>query len=357
MISVKKDIKKVLVVNLGGIGDLLLSTPALRALKKAYPLASVSFLGVSRTCEVARSIKYFDRVIPFEFYDEEKRTFFFGRFSSLFKFLSGLRSEGFELAINMRTIVSLSSAFKMAFLFFMVGAPYRLGRNTEGRGFFLNLKIPESDEGDRLEMEYDLETIRLLGADVSDASFDADLFWENDNPVFKQLLAKEGVNEADQIITVNPGGMPSHRWPLENFIKVIEGLKNRPSCKIIIIGGPAEMNLSQRLKLRLGASIVDLTGRLGIQDTAGLLRRCALFITNDTGPMHIAAILKTPMVALFGGGYLTRFDPRKISHQAIVLAKNVECAPCDRVECASLKCLSEILPEDVLKASLRLLEK
>jgi heptosyltransferase-2 len=349
-----KGIRKILVINLGGIGDFFLSTPALRALKKAYPESSIAFMGVPRVCEIANNSPYFDRVIPFTFYDEKKRKFLFSRFFQLFKFLRALRREKFDLTINMRTIVSFLSALRMAYCFWIIGSPYRLGRDTEGRGFFLNMKIPESDAGDKLEMDYDLQTVGLLGADVSDKSFDSGLFGQDLRRV-SVFLENEGIKDSDRIITVNPGGMLSHRWPIENFIKVIEELLKRVSCKIVIIGGTQELGLSTRLKLRLGSNTTDLIGRLSIFDSAALLKRSQLLITNDTGPMHMAAILKTPMVAIFGGGYLTRFDPRKISSGVIVLSKNVACAPCDKAQCATLKCLKEILPEDVLGAALRLL--
>ncbi len=349
-----KGIRKILVINLGGIGDFLLSTPSLRALKKAYPEAYIAFMGVSRTCEIANNPAYFDRVIPFPFYDEKKRKFLFSKFLQLAKFLFALRKEKFDLAINMRTIVSFLGALRMAYIFWAIGSPYRLGRNTEGRGFFLNMKIPESDAGDKLEMDYDLTTVELLGADISDRSFDAGLFGQ-DTGKLASILEKEGIKGSDRIIVVNPGGMISRRWPLENFIKVIEELLKRVPCKIVIMGGVQELGISARLKLRLGPNIVDLIGRLSILDSAALLKRSQLLITNDTGPMHIAAILRTPIVAIFGGGYLTRFDPRKISNNAIVLVKNVDCAPCAKAQCASLKCLKEISPEEVLKVALRML--
>ena len=349
-----KGIRKILVINLGGIGDFLLSTPALRALKKGFPEATIAFMGVSRTCEMARTCAYFDRVIPFAFYDEEKRKFLFAMSFQMFDFLRALRKEKFEITINMRTIVSFLGALRMAFVFWAIGSPYRLGRDTEGRGFFLNMKIPESDAGDKLEMDYDLATVELLGVDISDRSFDAGLFGQDTGSI-TLLLEKEGVKASDRIIAVNPGGMFSRRWPLENFIKVIEELRQRVSCKVVVVGGIQELGLSTRLRLRLGPDIVDLIGRLSLLDSAALLKRSRLFITNDTGPMHIAAILKVPMVAIFGGGYLSRFDPRKISSRTIVLSKNVECAPCEKTQCASLKCLKEILPEEVLISALRLL--
>ena len=87
-----------------------------------------------------------------------------------------------------------------------------------------------------------------------------------------------------------------------------------------------------------------------------LIKIAGLFITNDTGPMHIAAALGTPLVAIFGPGYLDRFDPRHISDKAKVLYKKSDCAPCDKFRCSLQKCLSAIYPEEVAEAGLSLLK-
>ena len=170
-----KEACKILIVNLGGIGDVLLSMPALRALRKLYPNAHIAFLGVPRTCELAMFFCLFDETMSFAAYDERYRRFSFKRMMETLKLLFFLRRQQFDMIINMRTLVSWMSAFKMALIFSFIGAKYRVGRDTAGRGFFLNIKIRETAFGEKHEMEYDLDTVAALGADVSDREIHLDI--------------------------------------------------------------------------------------------------------------------------------------------------------------------------------------
>ena len=349
-----QDVKKILVINFGGIGDILLSSPALRALRKLYPQAHIAFLGVPRTNELAKNLKVFDELIPLGAYDEKQRSFYSGGVILLIKLLVYLKNQKFDMAINMRTIVSWCGSLKMACLFFIIGSRYRVGRDTNGKGFFFNIKVPEKEPADRYEMDYDLETVRALGADISDRSFNNDIFGTSGSSA-DAILEKNGMGPSDPFIVINAGGMPSRRWPVENFITLSRDLILKLNCRIVLIGGTNEAVLSSRVKQSIGDRIIDLTGRLGLAELAAVLKKATLLITNDTGPMHIAAVLKTPLIAIFGGGQVTRFDPRRISEKAVLLYKKADCAPCNKMECRTLKCLKDVKVEDVREAVLQLL--
>lgn len=359
--------KHILVINLGGIGDFLLSTPGLRALRKLYPDARIDFLGVPRTCDFARQFlvsglshggtgtHLFGEVVAFGAYDEKNRTFLVRRFAQVLRLLLILRKKKFDMAINMRTLVSWLGAWKMACLFALVGARYRVGRDTAGRGFFLNIKIEESGAGDKHEMDYDLETVGLLGADVSDDSFDVGIF--SDAAVEKTIEARLsgfGIRASDFLVAAYAGGAPSHRWPRENFSRALEAIAEKSGGVGLMLDAAPEGRSA--IAPAGKPKIFFLTESLSIQELAALLKRCRLFLTNDTGPMHIAAVLGVPMVAVFGPGYLTRFDPRRISERAVVVYKQADCAPCNKVECVSLKCLREIAPDEIVTAALGLIE-
>jgi len=260
------------------------------------------------------------------------------------KLLLKLRRKHFDLAINMRTLVTRSGARKIRLLLNIINARKTAGRDTDGRGSFLDTRIPETFPGKKYEMEYDIDTVNALGAEVKDKNIDFNIDEESINKVDK-VLEKEGVSEDDTLIGIHLGGMPSRRWPIDNFSKVIDDINKRISCKFVITGGVDEIN----------AKIIDLVGKLTIRELGALIKECNLFITNDTGPMHVAAILRIPLVAIFGPGDITRFDPRNISDKAIVLYKKVDCAPCEKVECEDLKCLKIILPEEVKEAIGKLL--
>lgn len=342
-----KDCRNILIINLGGIGDVLFSTPALRALKASFPQIKISLMVVERVYEAVKDLRYIDEVIIFH-----------KNFKNLFKdikILFVLRKKHFDLAINMRTLVSARSAREIRLLFDIINPRTKVGRDTQGRGKFFDIKVPETDRGAKFEMEYDLETVMALGVKVDDKSVDftIDIF---SSQSMKMILSKEGVLDSDLLVGIHPGGMPSRRWPIENFAKVIDGLPQEVWCKIVVTGGREEASLANKLSRKTQARTINLTGRLNLKELGALIKRCNLYISNDTGPMHIAAILKTPLVAILGPGDITRYDPRNISDKAAVLYKKVVCAPCNKGRCNDLRCLKIISPEEVIAAAINVLK-
>lgn len=341
-----ENIHKILVINLGGIGDLLLSTPALRAIKERYPDAAIDMMVVPRAAEVARSLSCIGEVFVFGicgiYVIKDILT------------LVGLRRKGYDLAVNMRTLVSRSGAEKMKFVLGMINPRVKAGRDTDGSGYFFDIRIPETLPGEKYEMEYDIDMARALGADVRDKKIDLAVGEESAAAVDK-LLEEAGVARGDTLIGIHPGGSPSHRWPLGNFAKVIDELHRKFHCKFVITGDKGEKPLLQELRRMSRVPLALLPESAGIKELEALIRRCDLYICNDTGPMHIAAILGRPLVAIFGPGYIKRFDPRNISDKAAVLYKKAGCAPCDKPACPDMKCLKDISPAEVLAEAERLM--
>lgn len=347
-----QDFKNILVINLGGIGDLLLSTPALCALKNSYPNARITLLVIPRAAGLAGDLPYIDQTYCFKPY------FGLNALREDLRALLILRKKGFDLAINMRTLVSKISALKIKILLEIINPKVKAGRDTEGRGGFFDIKIPETDKGDKYEMEYDIDTVKALGAQEfnRNLTFDID---KGDEEKILSILRRESINESDILIGVNPAGMPSRRWPVENFASAIGRISKEIACKFIITGAVNESSLAKRIigLSNKDADIIDLTGQLSLKELGALIKRYNCFISNDTGPMHIAAILNTPQVAIFGPGFLVRFDPRNISKRAIVLYKETECSPCNKKACRSMKCLKAISPDEVAKSALDLLKR
>ncbi len=349
----RENFEKVLIVNLGGVGDLLLSIPALKILKTSFPGSKISVLVASPGYEVAKNLSYIDGV--FVFYIGYGRIPFAKIFKNLATLLF-LRKQQFNLAINMRSITSRSRALKMKLLFAIMKPGLKAGRDTEGRGDFFDIKVAESDIGKKHELDYNLDTVRLLTGE-SNVSEAIDLEIVNEDlQRIDDLLGEEGITRQDLLIGVHPGGRPSRRWPLENVCKVIEVLSETIQCKFVITGSRDERDLVRRLieVTNPGNKIVNLAGKLNVRELAALIKRCRIFISNDTLPMHIAGIIKTPLVAIFGPGDVGHYDPRRISDKAIVIYEKEDCSPCTRIKCRSLRCLKVISPEEVIKATLKL---
>jgi len=346
----KKKIKQILVINLGGIGDVLLSTPALRAIAEYYPEARLNLLVVPRVTSLAKTLPYIKEVHVWHLH---------GAYSMLINFfmLLRLRNRKIDLGINMRTIVSERSAKKVNLLFRIINPKIKAGRNTEGWGSFFAISIPETERGEKFEMEYDIDLACALGAKATDKNLDIPLdaaSVETINLIFRYHHFEQN----DIIIGIHPGGNPTHRWPAENFTQVIKEIsKEFPHAKFVITGDKSEVNLGEVLARANPKTTYNLAGKLGILEVCALIKKTALFIANDTGIMHIAAALNTPLIAIFGPGYLTRFDPRNISGNAAVLYKKTECAPCNLPACDTLECLKHIEPEEVTVTALKILKK
>jgi heptosyltransferase II len=349
MMSMKTDYQKILVINLGGIGDVLVSTPALKALKQTFPRASITMLVSPIAAGLARDFPYVDRVQ--EFYFDT------GRALQNVCTLLVLWARHFDIAFNMRSIVSERGARRIQRMLSIIKPRSSAGRNTDGRGAFFSLSIPETLQGEKHEMEYDLDLVQAAGAEVSDRT--VDLF--RDGPSIHKigvLLAQQGFEPGTALIGIHPGGKKSHRWPLHYFCSVVKGLNNHfPSAIFVITGDASEAGLGNTIRHNVAARVVNLAGSLTVKETVSLIRQFSLYITNDTGPMHIAAVAGVPLVAIFGPGYVRRFDPTVLSPKALMLYKLAECAPCDLVDCPDKKCLSAIMPEEVIDAAVSLLQR
>lgn len=349
-----KNAKNILIMNLGGIGDLLLSTPALRALREFYPNAFISALVTQTGYEIAKGLSYLNDVRIF--YMDPGGNMPFAKIPQNLRTLLSLRKKRFDIAVNMRTIVSKGSALKLKVLLDIINPRLKAGRDTDGMGYFFDVRIPETLIGKKYEMEYDIDAVRALGAEVIDRGID----YEIKNSAIERIdgiLEKNGIHKHDLLVGIHPGGTISRRWPIKYFSAAIDGISGKITCKFVITGAANEVDLSYAIRDITKTRTTILTGEINIDELFALVKRCHLFISNDTSAMHIAAALKTPLIALCGPGDITRFNPCNISDKAAVLYKKTDCSPCSLITCDSLKCLKAISPEEVIETALNFLSK
>lgn len=338
------DVKKILVINLGGLGDVLLSMPSLRLLRRSYGQAEIALLTIPRSAGLFKGFNHLDDIIIFER----------GFFAKLSLFLK-LRKMNFDLAINMRPLSSLMSSFKMAVLFFIINPKYRIGRDTEKRGFFLDIKVPERFKATMHDLDYYFYMFAALGLDSDDRNIEL-VVDSKDREYIDKFLSGYNIGQGDTLIGMNPGATwQSRRWPLENFAQLISLLLKETNSKIIITAAKADENIVKSLKRLSQERIIDASDKTSPGQLVALIKRCNVFISNDAGPMHLAAALRTPLVALFGPGDIIRYDPRRLWDRAIVFYKKADCAPCINASCSSLKCLKDISVQEVKDAIMKLL--
>lgn len=338
------DAKRILVINLGGIGDTLLSIPALRLLRASYKKAIISLLTIPRSIDVLTDFGYIDNIILFKP----------GLQNKISLSLTLIRSR-FDMVINMRPLTSFLSSLKVAFLFLLTDARYRIGRDTGGRAFFLNVKIPEKEALTMHEIDRYLSILEALGLKAEDKSIEINVNYI-DTQYIRNFLFENGVKEDDILVGINPGAArPSRQWPLENFTELITLLLKEKKVKIVITGTKQEAGLAEELQRLCKVNLINAAGRTNFGQLAALIKICNLYIANDTGPIHLAAALNTPLIALFGSGGIIGYDPRRLWDKAIVFYNKTSCSPCIKFKCDSMKCLKSINPEEVKEAALRLL--
>lgn len=345
----------ILAIELGGLGDLLLATPSLRAIKARYPEGRLTVLSIPRSAEIIEGLPYVDEIRVLNL-DDAKPLRWLRSPAALARLLSALldlRRQRYDATVNLRTINSWSGAVKMAVIFWFCGSPLKAGRSTEGRGFFLNRSAPEKDFDTVPEAEFAARVARLLDVEVNDLTPDLTLS-EQEHAAAEALLRREGLGDRP-ILAVNPGAAwPSKQWPVDRFAQVVDALRDEFDCDVIATGSAGESPLADDLERISQGQVVSLAGKTTLKELAAVLERVQLFITNDTGPMHIAATLGVRMVAVFGPGEYDRYYPVGPQERMAVLRSSAPCAPCPRYSCPSMECLYAISADEVLQAAQRL---
>lgn len=345
-ISTKKLNRILVIIPLSGIGDLVMATPILWALREKYPKAHISAVANSITASLIMDTRCFDELL---IYPKQKGL------SAKIKFFILLRKTKYDLAITP------SIVFSIILLAYMSRSKYKVGYNWNGRGSLFNIKIPY-DQNNKLHLvDVNFNILRLLGINSSEKKFDIEISLRN-KTIVKNFLTEEKLYENDLIIIFHPGAKwAPRRWMVKRFAKVADILIDKYKAKIIFSGGLHDKSIVSQIIESMKYSPIDVCGRFDLQQFASLVKNNTLFIGNDSGPMHIAMAMGTPVVALFGPGNIKRVAPYK--GENVVIKKEVSCNPCEQyVEhkgClqGNALCMKLILVEDVLEAITKLLMK
>ncbi len=355
---------RILVLPLYGIGDVLMTTPALKNMKEKMPSARITYLHMFRTTrDILAGNPNIDDNVRFPFLEA-------GRLGSV-KFVLGLRGR-FDVAINFYpsnrrdyNIASFLSGCRIR-----IGHTYRMG-NLGELNFLKNRTLPEDD---RLHnVEENLRLLSFLGiTDPYPYPLEAFLTEEEDRAALGWMM-ENGMGGDTPIVGIHPGtsAFKQHvkrRWPPERFPELIDGICSiRPDYNFLLFGGPEEAPLKKAVRENCAPQNrgrVRVVETPGIRQTAALMKRCRLFISNDSGLMHIAAALQLPTVAIFGPTDPRWVSPWKCPSRVIRPdGPSAACAPCFRyspvpLKCRSrldFKCLADISAGRVIEAALSLM--
>jgi len=336
---------KIVILAPNWIGDAVLSLPLMDACLQLWPRAKLTVLARAQVAELFEAREPEVRVLEYERINGPQRL------RSLMSLGRRLRREGFDLALLLPN--SLSSAIMAR----LAGVPQRVGYSTDGRGWLLTQRLGDRRKERGLhQVDYYLGLLHRFGGYREDRIPRLKLKGEVTERGLA-LLNMLGIDRNELLIGVHPGAAygETKRWFPERFARVMDMLQ-KPGRKLILLGGPGEERLAERVSTITAHPPINTVGKTTIAEALVLISRGGLFLSNDSGLMHAAAAMRIPQVALFGST-----DPEKtapLNDKAVVIhPEGVSCTPCFKSECQeNLECMRAITVDEVYTAAEKLLE-
>ena len=328
-------IRNILFLNTTAMGDTLLSTPAIRALREAFPEARITSLVSPIAKEILLNNPHIDRFIDYP-----------GRvdlpfFLSLPRILRDLRKERFDLSIVLDSNDPEAGPFS-----YISGAPVRVGWQESRLSFLFNIPVRKRMEGLHV-VDIKLKALEAIG--IRSRGRKPEIFLTKEEELrADEILKNEGLLNG-RIAGLHPFGAKRNRWwPEEYVISLSNILFKKYGFRTILFGGKEERPYAVRMAGGMKGRPFVIAGNTGIRESAALIKRCSFFVSPDSGPMHLAQAVGTPTIALFGPTDPTFTGPT--GEKSIVIRKKMDCSPCKDYDCSHISCMKDISVEDVLGA-------
>jgi len=331
---------KVLIVQTAFIGDVVLATPLIRVVKKYIPEAEIHFITIPSSQNVVETLPYLDKLWIYDKRDKDSGLI------NLVKYALKLRKENFQLALVPHR------SLRSAFLVFMAKIPRRIGFNRSTGSFLFTDRVIYP--GHLHEVERNLTLLHPLSISVSE-KIPPDIYPDdNDRRVVETWLGVVGMNEKKSFITIAPGSIWfTKRWPTKYWSQLTELLheKNYPCA---IIGSVDDKALAAEIVSTSKAKIFNSCGLFSLRQSAELIRRSRLLISNDSAPTHLGSAVKKPVLTIFGSTIPAfGFSPYSTGSR-VAEVKNLECRPCTdhgKKKCPKkhFKCMWDLTPDIIFE--------
>ncbi|MFA5410565.1 MAG: lipopolysaccharide heptosyltransferase II [Candidatus Omnitrophota bacterium] len=333
----------ILVIKFSSVGDVILSTAALRAIREKFPGHKITFLVSEEAKDVVLRSPHIDELLVCDFKNKDKGI------AGLWKLARVLRKKNFDLVIDLQNNRKshLLAAFSLAL--------NRYGYNNKKFGFLLNHGIKD-DKAPLDPLTHQFRALKLLGIDLKNPRLE---LWpsKEDEHYIEELLESEWVSANQKLVGINISASlrwPTKNWSLRQIIELCENL-GRKEMRIVITGTEKDLPQAELLiKAVKNTKLINACAKTTVNQLACLIRKCAVYISPDSAPLHIAAAMNTPFIAFFGPT-----DPKRHLVPAgnyILLKKDLDCSPCYKTKCKNKKCMELIRPEEVSEAIDRLLK-
>lgn len=349
--------RRILAIKLADLGDVLNITPALRALRHTFPQARLDVLVNPHTAGLLHGSTLVDEVVTFAKTDFEGVSAFRPTaWLPLLGYLRALRSRGYDTVVDFHHLTTPLGRAKQRMLIMATGTATRVGLDN-GHGGWFSHPVPDEGFGARREVEYWLGLAAQLGAHSPDTRLDLPL-----SPAHQEaaaaLLTQHGLRDRGfAVLHPGSGGYSlARRWDVAKFAALAAALHDRYGLPAVLVGTPADG--ADAVLAAAAAPLIDLSGRTSIKELAAVLGRAALFVGADSGVMHMAAAMATPLVAIFGPTNHLAWAPWTPDSPSRVVRLGISCSPCAYVGhsvrwrngCPERACLADLEVHHVLAA-------
>lgn len=333
-------VRRVLIRSLNWIGDAVMSTPAIGIIREHFPQAEIALLANPLVAQLFQPHEWVDRVIVFDQKGAHRGL------SGRLRLAAELRKQQFDAAII------FPNSFNAALVPWLARIPVRLGKVSDGRKLLLTGRYRPTRI--RHEVEYYVDLLEHFGITGSRHPLTLQVTGEEERAA-DLLLASHGVDRDTFVLGINPGATygAAKRWYPERFAEAASRLAEQWSARPVIFGSQAEKPLADEIERLLNGKAINLAGTTTVRQLMALIRRSDFFITNDSGPMHIAAAFGVPLAAVFGSTDHATTSP--YSAHAVIVRRETGCAPCKLRECPTdHRCMLAVTADDVVMAALDL---
>jgi heptosyltransferase-2 len=340
------DARNILVRGTNWIGDVVMTLPAMAAIHQAYPQARITVLAKPWVADLFALCADVDDVIIYH------SPGIHAGLKGLFRLTAELRERKFDAAIL------LQNAIEAAIIALMARIPIRAGYNADGRGPLLTHSVKRTRAVRRIpQVEYYLEMVRTLGGEGDPRTYHFRLNLE-DKERAEAILNKYHLSTTDFLVGMAPGATygVAKKWFPERFAVVADRLSAEYAARILLFGSTGDRESTAAVSRQAGHTPIDLAGATTLREAVALIACCRLFISNDSGLMHVAGALGVPTVAIFGSTNPATTSP--MGKDNIVVHKDLPCSPCLKTTCPQdFACMDQISIDDVYGAVRCLKEK
>jgi heptosyltransferase-2 len=337
-------LNRVLIRGTNWIGDVVMTFPAIAAARETLPHAKITVLVKPWVADLVRMHPAVDEVMIYERPGRHEGI------GGLWELARELRLRRFDAAIL------LQNAIEAAIIAWLAGIPIRAGYSTDARGLLLTHPVRRTEDIKTVHQSlYYLEMLKALGFKFSDRTLRI-VPTEQDREAAEKRLNENGIAGRRPIIGMAPGAAygPAKRWFPERFATVADRLSGKYSCPVLLFGSAGDRTSTEAVQAAAQTAFIDIAGRTNLNEAIALIARCDLFVTNDSGLMHVAGALGVPTVAIFGSTNPVTTSP--MGERTVLVRRPVDCSPCLKQECPTdFKCMDLVTVDEVFDESIRLL--